>query len=111
MPEFEADSFMEIVKDNQKINAHSLILIDIGLAFNDALKKLESAAKKHGMKLSKVLVCSKLGVQGSRIFYRDIKDIKPDSRVETPYCFVIPGKLHFLEREMLENNQSSSAKG
>jgi len=34
---YEPDSFMEIVKDNQKIKAHSLILIDIGLSVKDAL--------------------------------------------------------------------------
>ena len=33
MPEFEADSFMEVVKENQSINAHSLVLVDIGFEF------------------------------------------------------------------------------
>ncbi|MFH1585733.1 MAG: diphthine synthase, partial [archaeon] len=101
MPEFEADSFMDMVSQNQKINAHSLILVDIRLEFSVALEKLKKAAEKHKVKLGKVLVCSRLGCQGSRIFYKDIKEIKPESRVKAPYCFIVPGKLHFLESEVL----------
>ena len=37
---YEPTSFMEIVKENQKINAHSLILIDIGLELKDALEQI-----------------------------------------------------------------------
>lgn len=103
MPEFKADSFIDIIKDNQKINAHSLILVDIGFPFNKALEKLKKSADKKNISLSKILICSKLGCKGSRIFYRDINEIKPESRVEPPYCFIIPGKLHFLENEMLES--------
>src|SRR3989338_1993455 len=34
---YEPTSFMEVVKDNAKIEAHTLILIDIGLELNKAL--------------------------------------------------------------------------
>ena len=42
LPNFEADSFMEIIKENQSVRAHSLILIDIGLSFEDAAKNCET---------------------------------------------------------------------
>lgn len=95
MPSFEANSFLEIVKENQKINAHSLILVDIGLNFPDALKKLK------GIK-GKIVVCQKLGTKHSKIFYKDIEAFKEFDGVRKPYCFIIPGKLHFLEKEVLE---------
>jgi len=42
---FEPTSFMKIVELNKSIDAHTLILIDIGLDFPDALKQLESMAQ------------------------------------------------------------------
>ncbi|MFH1608366.1 MAG: diphthine synthase [archaeon] len=101
MPEFEADSFMEIVKDNQKINAHSLILIDIGLDFHEALEKLEKASKEHKIKLGKIVACSMLGTRKKRIYYQNIKGLD-ELEVQAPYCFIIPSKLHFVEKEVLE---------
>jgi diphthine synthase len=100
--DFTPDSFMKIVQENQSMKAHSLILVDIGLKFSDALHQLKESAKTQKIKLDKILVCSKLGAKGKRIFYRNINDIKSDSRVNAPYCFIIPSKLHFLEKEVLE---------
>ena len=101
LPEFEADSFMKVVQDNQSINAHSLILIDIGLSSRDSLEKLEKACKKYKTKLDKILVCSRLGTKNSKIFYDKIKTLKK-KKIQEPYCFIIPSKLHFIEKEILE---------
>lgn len=101
MPEFEAESFIEIVKDNQKINAHSLILIDLGLEFGKALEKLENSAKKHKIEINKIIVCSRLGTDKGRIFY-DVLDNLKNKKIKTPYCIIIPSKLHFMEKEVLE---------
>ena len=99
---FIPDSFMEIVKDNQKINAHSLILIDIGLDFPDALNQLEESAKNHKIKLNKIILCQSLGTKYQKIFYKNIKDLKEFTGVRKPYCIIIPSKLHFMEKEVLE---------
>jgi diphthine synthase len=101
MPEFEADSFMEVVKENQSINAHSLVLVDIGLEFERALEKLEKAAKKYEVKLNKVIVCSRLGTKHSKIYYDNINNFK-DRNIKAPYCIIIPSKLHFMEKEVLD---------
>jgi diphthine methyl ester synthase len=101
MPDFEADSFIEVVKENQSIDAHSLILIDIGLEFEKALERLEKVAEEKKIKLDKIVVCSKLGTNGKRMLYRKISDLKGEE-VRAPFCFVIPGKLHFVEKEVLE---------
>ena len=99
---FEPDSFMEIVKQNLSIEAHSLILIDIGLEFNKALNQLKIAAKKHEIKLEKIAVCQALGTKNRKIMYRTIEEALEYSGVLKPYCIIIPGKLHFLEKEILE---------
>ncbi len=100
---FEPDSFMEIVKDNQKIDAHSLILIDIGLEFKHAVKQLIQASKKHDIKLNKIIICQSLGTRNQKILYRSIEEASEFTGVQKPYCIILPGKLHFLEKETLEN--------
>lgn len=104
MPKWSASykptSFMEIVKDNEKINAHSLILVDIGLELKDALNELEGSAKKENIQLGKIVVCSRLGTKDKRIVYSEVKNFKED--ISKPYCIIIPSKLHFVEEEVLE---------
>lgn len=107
MPEwkknFEPDSFMEIVKDNQSINAHSLILIDIGLDISSALEQLEKSAEKYKIKLNKLIVCQSLGTKHQKIFYKNLYELKEFTGVRKPYCLIIPSaKLHHLEKEFLE---------
>ena len=53
---YEPDSFIEVVKENKSIKAHSLILIDIGLDFQNTLKQLEISSKKHDLKLKKIIL-------------------------------------------------------
>ena len=100
---YEPDSFIEIVKDNKQISAHSLILIDIGLDFHEALEQLKKSAKKHEIKLKKLLVCQSLGTKYRKIVYRGIEELKEFRGVKKPYCIIIPGKLHFVEKEVLES--------
>jgi len=104
MPKWEKNynpmSFMDIVKDNQKINAHSLILIDIGLELKEAIEELEKSAKEYKIKLGKILVCSRLGTKNKKIIYDYIEKLK-DQKIKMPYCIIIPSKLHFVEKEVL----------
>jgi len=102
LPNFEANSFIETVKDNQKIGAHSLILIDIGMKFENAISRLEEAVKRKKLKIDKIVVCSRLGTKEGKIFYGTFNEIK-DKEIQTPFCFIIPGKLHFMEEEILRS--------
>jgi len=101
IPGFEADSFMEIIKENRSINAHSLILVDIGLDFKTAIEKLRKAAEVYNVKLDKILICSEIGTKNKRIIYADI-DKLGNMNFNRPFCIIIPGKLHFMEKEILE---------
>jgi diphthine synthase len=96
IPNFKADSFLEVIKENQKINAHSLILIDIGMKFTDALERMEKFLGKN-----KIVVCSRLGTNESRIFYGTIENLINED-VKAPFCFIVPGKMHFVEEEVLK---------
>ncbi|MEK6926357.1 MAG: diphthine synthase [Nanoarchaeota archaeon] len=101
IPNFEADSFIKIVKENLSINAHSLILVDIGMNFSEALDKIANACAKHKVKLEKVIACSRLGNSDSKIYYDGTNNLK-SKKVKAPFCIIIPGKLHFVEKEFLE---------
>ena len=101
IPNFEADSYLETVKENTSIKAHSLLLIDIGLESNKVLDKLQKDADKHKIKLKKLLLCSCLGTKKKKIYYNTLENLK-EKDIRKPYCIVIPGKLHFIEKEILE---------
>lgn len=99
---YEPDSFMKIVQENQSMKAHSLILIDIGLDFQDALEQLEISAKNHKLKLKKIVLCQTLGTKNKKIFYKDIEELKEFKNIKSPYCIIVPSKLHFIEKEVLD---------
>jgi diphthine synthase len=93
---FEPKSFMDTIKENKSIRAHTLLLSDIGLEFEDAKKQIiESGFNKN----EKIIVCSRLGVK-SKIFY-DLIDKISTVKIEKPFCFVIPGKMSDSEIESL----------
>jgi diphthine synthase len=100
---YEPDSFMEVIKENQSIKAHSLILIDINMNITKAIAQLEKSAKAHDVKLGKLIICQCLGTKRQKILYRDIEEIREFSGVAKPYCIIIPGELHFVEKEFLRN--------
>lgn len=98
---FEPKSFMKIVKDNMSIEAHSLILVDIGLPFQDALKELKEAAKEYEIPLKKVAVCQQMGTPNRKILYRGMDELETYDGVKSPYCIILPSKMHFVEEEVL----------
>lgn len=100
---YEPNSFMEILKENQSIGAHSLILIDIGLDIQNALEQLEKSAKNYNFKLKKLIVCQQLGEKKQKIFYKTFQELKNEfTGVRKPYCIIIPGKLNHVEEEYLK---------
>ena len=102
IPIFESESFIDVIKENQKINAHSLILIDIGLSFKGAIDKLESVIKKNNIKMDRIIVCSMLGGDNSKIYYDNISKLR-ELKISPPFCFVLPGKMHFVEEDFLRS--------
>ena len=95
IPDFKAESFIEVIKENLSIGAHSLILIDIGMGFENALERLRNIS------IDKLVVCSALGTHDSRIYYGTLKELET-KKVKKPFCFIVPGKMHFVEEEVLK---------
>jgi diphthamide biosynthesis methyltransferase len=101
---FEPDSFLDVVRDNLSIKAHSLILCDIGLTFADALKQLEESLNRKKMKIEEIVVASSLGSSKGKMYYNTLINIKKKHKdVPNPFCIIIPSELHFMEKEWLEN--------
>jgi len=94
------DSFAEIVKDNLRIKAHTLLLIDIGLEIKRALEQLKTACGNHKLFLDKIIVCSMMGTEKQKIYYEKADNLPKD--IKNPYCIIIPStKLHDMEKEAL----------
>ncbi len=100
---FTPESFMEIVRQNESIKAHTLILVDISLKFSEALKQLEIAAGNRKVKLGKIIVCQSMGTKNQKIFYKKFEDLRNLENIKNPFCFIIPSDLHFTESEVLKN--------
>ena len=99
---YKPESFIDVVKENEKINAHTLLLVNPGLSFEKALMQLETAARGK-IKIDKIIVCSQLGTDNKKIVYDNINNLKKlASRIKHPFCIIIPGKLHFVEEEVLK---------
>ncbi len=99
---FKPTSFVELLKENRNSGAHSLILIDIGLEFKNALKELIESADSEHFELGDILVCSRLGMSDSKMFYGSVDTLNKKAKVKAPFCIIIPGKMHFLEKEVVE---------
>jgi diphthine synthase len=96
---WKPDSFMEIVKQNQSIQAHTLLLVDIALDLEKAKQQLKEAMKNHNLEIDSVIVCSNLGNEAT-IIYDKLENLPKE--ITKPYCFIIPSKLHFHEQEFLD---------
>jgi len=96
---WKPDSFVEIIKQNISINAHTLLLVDIALDLEKAKQQLKESLEKNQLKIDKIVLCSGLGVK-SKIVYASLESLP--HKIPKPYCLIIPSKLHFHEEEFLQ---------
>ncbi len=97
------ESPIKILKDNLKINAHTLFLLDLNpgenkyLSIRDAIEYLERNDVDE-----KIIGCARLGNENFVVKYGNMKKIKDFDFGEGPYCLIVPAKkLHFIEDEVL----------
>jgi len=95
IPKHKAESFLDVIKENKKIKAHTLVLVDIGMNLEGALDRLKKIKDK-------IVVCSRLGTGKSRIIYDNIENLRKE-KIKEPFCFIVPAELHFSEQEFLES--------
>lgn len=99
---FTPDSFIDVIKENQSINAHTLVLSDIGLEFFKSMEQFEKSAKDKKLKLGKIVICQALGTKRHKIYYDFIGNLR-EKNIAKPFCIIVPSKLHFYEKEILES--------
>jgi len=112
-PGFEPESFFSILKENQSIQAHTLFLLDLKpdkktfLSIKQAIELLLKVSKKHKSKLfsssTLCIGCARLGFESQLIKVGTAKELMKQNFGKPPYCLIVPGKLHFMEEEILKN--------
>jgi len=89
-------SFADIIKQNQSIQAHTLILTDINLEIKDAIKQLnESIPIKQ-----KIIVVQEAGTPKQKIRYNSPENLS-NQNITMPFCLIIPSKLNHIEKKAL----------
>lgn len=91
--------------ENKNAGLHTLVLLDIGMTANKAIELFFELEKKQKKKLfskeTKIVVCAHLG-GNSVIKYGAMDELAKTDFGAHPQCIIIPGELHFHEKEFLE---------
>ena len=100
-----------VLKENLSLGLHTLFLLDLKpeenrfMAANEAIKILENIELKKKEKIitddTLVVGCARLGSDNYLIKAGRLSEIKLQDFGNPPHCLIIPGKLHFIEEEML----------
>lgn len=108
---FEPESFYGILKQNRKLGLHTLFLLDLKtgqkrfLEIKEAIEillKIEEKRKENVFgKETLCIGCARLGTKGKKIICSKASEILKMDFGNPPYCLIVPGKLHFMEEEML----------
>jgi len=101
---YRPTSFYDILKDNQKINAHTLFLIDIDLELEEAISYLlkisDDRAEGTFTKQTMCIACSCLGTGKQKIKYATA-DKLAKVKLQKPVSLIVPSRMHFMEEEFL----------
>lgn len=116
MPErgFFPETPYEVIKENLERGLHTLLFLDIKIegdkrklmTANDAMKTLLEIEKKRAQKaFTEETLCVVLGNVGSLDYTMRAGKVKELIAMDfgvTPHALIVPGKLHFMEEEYLE---------
>jgi diphthine synthase len=102
----------DVIKENKKIGLHTLVLLDLKpkekrfMTVNDAIKYLlEIEGKRKDKVFTKntiCLGCARLGSEEQFIMYGKASELAKKDFGGPMHCLIIPGKLHFAEKEAIE---------
>ena len=102
---FRPESFYNLIKRNDEMKAHTLLLVDIGLPGHEGLYYIKSIAKirydNEMIEDREFIVCEKLGTDDQKITIGKLKPMLK-KRFSEPVCIIIPSELHFVEKEFLD---------
>jgi len=105
-------SAYERLKDNKERGLHTLVLLDIieeekrYMSFKEAIEILlamENELKENVFtEHTDIIVFARAGSEKSKIVYGKVLEIKEMDLGEPPFCIIVPGSLHFTEKDYLE---------
>lgn len=111
-PNFFPETPYDAIKMNLVNGLHTLCLLDIKrdremyMDINEALHLLLAIEEKRKEKVinedTKVVGCARLGSENQLIKYGTVKELLTFNFGEPLHAMIIPGKLHFMEEEVLE---------
>jgi diphthine synthase len=102
---YEPSSFYDVIGTNKKNGLHSMLLLDIGMSLKEGLDTLINIEAKEKKNLitpdTEIIAASKLGSNNQKIIFGKVKGMK-NKDLKQPAVIIIPGNLHFLEKEFLK---------
>ena len=107
---FRPASPLDVISENRKRGLHTLVLLDLKeggefLTAHEALRYLLDLAREKGSDAlaEDTLVCvlSQVGSEVPRVTAGRAKDLLSRDLGPPLHCIVVPGELHFMEREAL----------
>lgn len=106
---FNPTTAYDVIKQNQEYGLHTLVLLDIkpdrNMTVNEVIEILwKIEAEKKGEVFTKntmVLGCARLGGD-FKIKYGKAREVIKKNFGNPLHCLIVPGKLHFVEEEALE---------
>lgn len=94
----------DTIQANKKLGLHTLLLLDLDIENNIVLKISEALDMLLNKKIIKetdqLIVFSNAGGD-SKIYYDSVRGLK-SKNIPSPAVLIIPGKLHFREKDFLE---------
>lgn len=100
-PNYKPISALDIIRENQARNAHTLVLLDTEPKPMDAKVALE-LVEAGGLMVDALVVLSRLGEKDEKIIYGEIEKLKNADLGKPPFSIIIPAKLHMVEEEYIE---------
>ncbi|NJL43942.1 MAG: diphthine synthase [Nitrosarchaeum sp.] len=101
----------EVLASNHAAGLHTLMLLDLDpgsgrfLSVGEAARYLLEAELRFGRGVvspdSEVVGCARLGCPDQVVRYAPLRSLAVAEFGAPPYCLIVPGRLHFVEEEVL----------
>ncbi|MBI2144345.1 diphthine synthase [Candidatus Woesearchaeota archaeon] len=109
---FRPETAYEVISQNRLLGLHTLLLLDIRPDLGkfmtvqeavDILLEIESRRKQKVFMPETLCVgCARIGSDGFAIKSAAAKDLKKFDFGRQPHCLIVPGELHFVEKDALQ---------
>jgi diphthine synthase len=108
---FEPETPYDVLKENQKMGLHTLLLLDLRpkenkfMTINDAINTLLKIEMRRNEKVftkdTLCLGCAKIGSLDQKIKAGKPSELSKFNFGPGLHCLIVPGKLHFAEEEAI----------